>query len=422
MRILVIGGGGREHALVWKLRRSPTVEKIFCAPGNGGISADAECLEIDAEDTLSVVDFAARHRIDLTIIGPEAPLVAGLADILASRGMRVFGPNKQAAMIEGSKSFAKGVMERHEIPTGKARTFDDHDEARAYLDEVGAPVVVKADGLAAGKGVFVAMTADEASHALDECFVSRRFGEAGSKVIVEEYLEGQEVSLLALTDGRVVLPMVPAQDYKRVFDGDEGPNTGGMGCYSPVSVVNAELAGRIVDMVHRRTIEGLASEGIEYCGVLYGGVILTAGGPKVLEFNARFGDPETQVILPRMKGDLCELMLSVIERNLADYRIEWTDDVCITVVVASGGYPGNYETGKEITGLDAAAEVDGVTVFHAGTACEDGKLYTAGGRVLNVTALAPSFREARERAYEAASRIHFDGMHYRKDIAQRVEE
>ncbi len=421
MRILVIGGGGREHALVWKLRQSPSVEKIFCAPGNGGISLDGECVQIDVEDTLSVVEFPESNRIDLTIVGPEAPLVEGLVDVLSARGMRVFGPRKEAAMLEGSKSFAKAVMERHGVPTGASRTFDDCDAAAAYLEKAGAPIVIKADGLAAGKGVFVAMSHEEASEALDSCLIAQRFGEAGTKVVVEEYLQGQEVSLLALTDGRIVLPMVPAQDYKRVYDGDQGPNTGGMGCYSPVPIVDEALAASIVHTVHEPTVTGLAEEGIEFIGVLYGGIILTAAGPRVLEFNVRFGDPETQVILPRMKGDLCELMLSVIERNLADYRIEWTDDVCITVVAASGGYPGGYETGKPISGLDAAAEVDGVTVFHAGTVREDDTFYTAGGRVLNVTALAPTFREARERAYEAISRIHFDGMHYRKDIAERVE-
>lgn len=422
MRILVIGGGGREHALVWKLRRSPSVEKIYCAPGNGGISLDAECVDLDVEESLSVIDFVSSNRIDLTVVGPEAPLVAGLVDVLSARGLRVFGPRKEAAMLEGSKSFAKGIMERHGIPTGAAKTFDSCDAAKAHLEKIGPPVVVKADGLAAGKGVFVAMTESDVDEALDECFVARRFGDAGSKVIFEEYLVGQEVSLLSFTDGHAVLPMMAAQDYKRIFDGDEGPNTGGMGCYSPVPIVSDELAASIVRTVHEPTVAGLAEEGIEFMGVLYGGIILTEAGPKVLEFNVRFGDPETQVILPRMKGDLCELMLAVIERNLTDYQLEWTDDVCITVVVASGGYPGSCETGKEITGLEAAAEVEGVTVFHAGTVREDGRLYTSGGRVLNVTALAPTFREARERAYEAISRIHFDGMQYRTDIAKRVEE
>lgn len=422
MNVLVIGGGGREHAIVWKLCQSPRVEKVFCAPGNGGIAIDAECLELDVEDSGSVAEFIQAKAVDLTVVGPEAPLVAGLVDDLAARGLAVFGPRRDAAMLEGSKSFAKAVMERHGVPTGFSQTFGDCEAARPYAYQIGLPVVIKADGLAAGKGVIIAKTKEEADEALEECLVAKRFGDAGAQVVVEEYLEGEEVSLLALTDGRTVLPMVPAQDYKRVFDNDEGPNTGGMGCYSPVPIVSDELAAELIETVHRPTIEGLASEGVEFTGVLYGGVILTDKGPMVLEFNARFGDPETQVILPRMQGDLARLMVAVVERKLDAEHLEWTDDKCITVVVASGGYPGSYELGKEITGLDAAADVEGVTIFHAGTAREDGRFYTAGGRVLDVTALAPTFREARERAYEAISRISFDGMHYRKDIAKRVEE
>ncbi|RJQ53069.1 MAG: phosphoribosylamine--glycine ligase [Actinobacteria bacterium] len=422
MRLLVIGGGGREHAIVWKASRNPTVEKIFCSPGNGGISLLAECVDLDPNDETALVDFVASNDIDLTVIGPEAPLVAGAADTLRLAGRPVFGPVAAAAQIEGSKSFAKEIMEAAGVPTGKARSFELCEEAREYISRIGVPVVVKADGLAAGKGVIIAKTFDEAKHAVEDCMLSREFGEAGDKVLVEEFLEGQEVSLLAFADGRKVLPMVPAQDYKRVGDDDEGPNTGGMGCYSPVPIVPEDMIPSLVERIHAPVIHELADRGIDFAGVLYAGLIFTGDGPKVLEFNARFGDPETQVILPRMETDLVEVMEAVAAGRLDDWELAWRPEVCVTVVLASGGYPGSYETGKEITGLEAAGKVEGVTVFHAGTKREDGKFYTSGGRVLNVTALGEDFRQARERAYEAVSRIHFDGMHYRKDIAKRVEE
>ncbi len=420
MRVLVVGGGGREHAIAWKLHSSPTLDKLYCAPGNGGIADLAECVPISAEDIAGLADFAAAKHIDLTVVGPEAPLVGGIVEAFEAKGLRVFGPSSAAARLEGSKAFAKEVMAAAGVPTGRSEVFTDIRSAREYLTSQPAPIVIKADGLAAGKGVTVAATHKEAERALEECLVEDRFGEAGRRVLIEECLVGQEVSLLAFTDGRAVVAMVPAQDYKRVADGDSGPNTGGMGCYSPVPVVTEDIYRRIVGEVLGPTVAELANRGVSYKGVIYAGVILTEDGPKVLEFNVRFGDPETQVILPRLTGDLLETMLAVVEMNLSHYRLQWSPDVCVTVVLASGGYPDDYETGIQIDGLADAAEVPGVVVFHAGTKLEDGRVVTAGGRVLNVTARGADFAEARERAYEAAGRISFDGMHYRKDIAERA--
>jgi phosphoribosylamine--glycine ligase len=417
----VVGSGGREHALTWRLAKSTSVTTIHCAPGNGGTAGLAENVPIDATDLDGLAAFAQEKSIDLTIVGPEAPLVAGIADVFAERGLRVFGPRAAAARIEGSKAFAKDIMAKAGVATAEARAFADCEDARAYVREVGAPIVVKADGLAAGKGVIVAMTVEEAEDALADCFEKRLFGDAGRTVIVEEYLSGQEVSLLAFTEGSCVLPMVPAQDYKRVGDGDAGPNTGGMGCYSPVPIVSEGLRQAIVADVMEPVVRTMAEEDCPYCGVLYGGVILTEDGPKVLEFNARFGDPETQVIMPRFQSDLLEVLLAVVERNVCDYTLHWSDDVCVSVVLASGGYPGPYQTGKKITGLEEAGQVPGVVVFHAGTTMDDdGDIYTAGGRVLNVTATGADFAQARERVYEAIERIDFDGMHYRSDIALRA--
>ena len=423
MRILVVGGGGREHALTWKIAQSPLVDAIWCAPGNAGMAALAECVDIGAEDIEALADFAQRKKIDLTVAGPEAPLVAGIADLFRERGLAVFGPTREAAQMEGSKSFAKQVMEESGVPTGKAEVFTDFEAAEACIARSGAPYVVKADGLAAGKGVIIAQDDAAAYAALKSCFVDRNFGAAGEKVLVEEFLEGQEVSILTFVDGEDILPMAPAQDYKRIGDGDTGPNTGGMGSYSPVPVLSERDYRRAVDEVLRPTAKALAARGIHFQGILYAGLILTADGPKVLEYNVRFGDPEVQAVLPRLKSDIVEAMLAVVEGRLSGTSLEWEDDPCVTVVVASGGYPASYEKGYPISGLEAAGSMDGVTVFHAGTRTgEGGEVLTAGGRVLNVSALGADFAAAREKAYEAVEKISFKDMYYRKDIALRTLE
>lgn len=420
MKVLIIGSGGREHALVWKIRQSPQVDEVFCVPGNGGIAQDATIIDVDAADFGTLADFAERESVGLTVVGPEAPLVAGITDVFAARGLKVFGPSAKAARLEGSKIFAKEIMEKYGVPTAAARLFTDYAEAAAYLETLEAPYVVKADGLAAGKGVFIAKTLDEANDAVRSCLVEGQFGTAGERVVIEEHMEGPELSVLAFSDGKNVLPMVPAQDYKRAYDNDEGLNTGGMGSYSPVPIVAAELYDDIVEQVLKPTIAGLAAEGIEYRGVLYAGLMLTKTGPRVLEFNARFGDPETQAILPRLASDVLEPMLAVADGDISGVTLNWKDEVCTTVVLASGGYPTDYDTGFEITGLAEAAAMEGVALFHAGTKLVDGKIVTSGGRVLNVSALGADFAEARERAYAAIEKIRFEGMHYRTDIALRA--
>ncbi len=421
MKVLIIGSGGREHALTWKLSQSPLVEKIYCAPGNGGTAGIAENLNISVDEIEVLADFAEGENIGLTVVGPEDPLVAGIVNLFEKRGLKIFGPRKEAAQMEGSKSFAKNIMQKYNIPTGFAQTFTDYKEAVNFVESHEMPLVVKADGLAAGKGVFIAENRGEAKKALEDCFVNKRFGSAGNKVIIEEYLEGEEVSLLAFTDGKTVLPMVPAQDYKRIYDGDLGPNTGGMGSYSPVPVVTKNIYDTIVNKVLKPTIEGLANEGIEYRGILYGGIILTKDGPKVLEFNCRFGDPETQAILPRLESDLAEVMFAVVEKRLADFgELKWSKKSCVTVVLASDGYPGKYEKGFEIKGIEDASLEEGIVIFQAGTAMKDESVATAGGRVLNVSALGNDFKEARERAYKAIKKIDFNGIYCRKDIALRA--
>ena len=419
MRILVLGGGGREHAIVASLVASPRVTSVFVAPGNGGTAALAENVDLPIEDGLAVASFAIERGIDLVVIGPEAPLVAGVADVVREAGVPVFGPGAQGARLEGSKEFAKEFMRRHGLPTGAARSFSALEPALAYLEEVGVPIVVKADGLAAGKGVTVAMDAGAARAAVRECF-SGRFGEAGSTVLIEEYLTGPECSLLVITDGHTMVPMAPVQDHKRAYEDDQGPNTGGMGVYSPVPIVTeAEHETMLATMY--AAVEGLAVEDIEYRGVLYGGFILTDAGPKLLEFNARFGDPETQVILPRFAGDLAETLLAAAEGRLADLDVGWRDEWAVSVVLASGGYPGDYDADMVIAGIDDAAALSGVTVYHAGTRLTPGgTLLSAGGRVLNVTALGPDFASARERAYEAVALIGFEGMFYRSDIGAKA--
>jgi phosphoribosylamine--glycine ligase len=422
MRILVLGSGGREHAIVKSLAASPRVDAIFAAPGNGGtaLERDTVAVSLPIEDPAAVAAYAADVGIDLVVIGPEAPLVAGVADAVRAIGIPAFGPGASGARIEGSKAFAKALMERHGIPAGRSRTFTEEQRAEAFatVNLFGAPVVIKADGLAAGKGVTVAMDLDTARNAVDECFTGR-FGEAGAMVLVEEYLEGPECSLLAFVDGTTVVPMAPAQDHKRVGDGDTGPNTGGMGVYSPVPLVTDEEHSRMVEIMEA-SAQALAAEGIDYRGVLYGGFILTAEGPKLLEFNARFGDPETQVVLPRLRTDLAEVLLACAEGRLDDVELSWSSDVAVSVVIASAGYPGEYETGKPIEGITAAEELPGVTVYHAGTKIAEGTLVTSGGRVLNVTAAAPDFEVAIETAYAAVDSISFEGAFCRRDIGRRA--
>jgi phosphoribosylamine---glycine ligase len=422
MRILVIGSGGREHAIVHALAESPQVEAIFAAPGNGGTAGERATtnVELDSSEGVAVVAFARDNAIDLVVIGPEVPLVAGLADELRAADIPTFGPGAAGARLEGSKSFSKELMVKSAIPTAFAETFSERDAAIAYLDGVGAPVVVKADGLAAGKGVTVAMNLDDARAAVEECF-DGRFGDAGALVVVEEYLEGPEVSLLAFVDGRVVRPMAPAQDHKRVGDRDTGPNTGGMGVYSPVPGIALGDHAKMVAIL-QRTANALADDGIDFRGVLYGGFILTEDGPKVLEYNTRFGDPETQVLLPRLETDLAEVLLATANGELdALGDLSWSGDVVVSVVMASGGYPGDYETGKPISGIADAEALPGVLVYHAGTKlADDGTVLTAGGRVLNVTAFGSDYRDAIEKAYDAVGRIKFDGAFYRTDIARRA--
>jgi phosphoribosylamine--glycine ligase len=423
MKILVVGGGGREHAMIWRFAQNPTVDRLYAAPGNAGIGREATCLPIKPDHVGEIVGAVERESIDLTVVGPEAPLVAGLADELEARGHPVFGPTRDAARIEGSKAWAKELCERHGIPAARSRSFTKLRPALAFVDELGGgPVVIKADGLAAGKGVTVASDRAGASVALKACLVDHAFGDAGAQVLVEEYLEGQEVSAFALTDGRDVLPLCLAQDFKRVGDGDTGPNTGGMGAYSPVGFVDGETEQMIWSGIVRATVRAMETEGVRYRGLLYAGLMLTTDGPKVLEYNCRFGDPETQVILPRMHSDLGELLLACVEGNIGNYKALWTDDACVCVVASSGGYPGDHRTGAEIHGLDAAGRVEGAHVFHAGTQERNGRVVTAGGRVLAVSGLGPTIADARARAYEAIEQISFEGMQVRSDIAARAAE
>jgi phosphoribosylamine--glycine ligase len=420
MRVLVVGSGGREHTLCWKLNQSPRVSRIYCAPGNAGAETVAECVPVDVMDIPGLVNLAIQKEVELVVVGPEAPLTAGLVDELTAAGIPAFGPDKAAARLEGSKVFAKGLMEKYGIPTAASRTFAEAAPALRYLDSLTPPVVVKADGLAAGKGVVVAGTLAEAREAVNRIMVQREFGAAGDRVIIEEFLAGEEVSVLAFTDGETVIPMASSQDHKAAFDGDTGPNTGGMGAYSPAPVLTPELLARVEKEILHPTIAGLRSEGITFRGVLYAGLMITARGPKVLEYNARFGDPECQVVLPRMESDLCEVMLDVVHNRLAGRKLSWTQDHAACVVMASGGYPGPYGKGRIIEGLSDANAVEGVYVFHAGTARKGDRIVTAGGRVLGVTARGETLAVALERAYTAAARISFEGAHYRRDIGHRA--
>ena len=419
MRVLLVGGGGREHALAWKIAQSPRVTALFTAPGNPGIARHAVCVPLAADALDGLVAFARRERIDLTVVGPEAPLVAGLADRLLDAGLAVFGPIAPAAAIEGSKAFAKDVMARNAIPTARFATFDDPARARGYCREVGPPLVVKADGLAGGKGAIVCRTLADADEAVAECMERAAFGAAGATVVVEEFLSGEEVSFFALANGADALPLAAAQDHKTVFDGDQGPNTGGMGAYSPVASFDAAMERRVMDTIVRPTIAALAKEGAPYRGVLYVGLMLTAEGPKVIEFNCRFGDPECQALVVRVPGDLVPLLVAAAHGGPWPEVGPWSTRASVCVVLASGGYPGKYGTGAAIEGVESAETAPGVTVFHAGTALREGRLVTAGGRVLGVTAVAGDLETAIARAYGAVGAIRFAGMHYRRDIGRR---
>jgi phosphoribosylamine--glycine ligase len=418
MKILVVGGGGREHALVWKLAQSPLAETIYCAPGNAGIAELAECVNIPAEDVDTLLEFAQAEAVDLTVVGPEAPLAKGIVDKFTEAGLKIFGPSQKAALIEGSKDLAKEIMYKYNIPTAKYASFTNKEKALAYVDEQGAPIVVKADGLAAGKGVVVAQTVDEAKAAVEDMLSGNAFGVAGSKVVIEEFLEGEEVSVLAFSDGYTVLPMVSAQDHKRVFDGDKGPNTGGMGAYSPAPVYTKEMEEIVLKHVLQPAVDGLRAEGRLYKGVLYAGLMVTADGIKVLEFNARFGDPETQAVLMRLKSDLVEIMLAVIDGTLAEKQLEWYDEPAVCVVIASGGYPGSYAKGQIISGLDE--EYPDTVVFHAGTVFVGQRVAASGGRVLGVTSRGKTIGEAIDKAYKAVDNIHYDSCFSRRDIGYRA--
>ena len=422
MNVLVLGSGGREHALAWAIAKSPRLDSLFVAPGNGGTATIAKNVPLDMNDADAVIGFARSENIDLVVVGPEAPLVAGVADAIRAAGIAVFGPGAQGARLEGSKSFSKEFMLAHGLPTARYKKCTSQDEAMDYLHEVGTPIVVKADGLAAGKGVVVAEDMEEAEEAVRDCFAGD-FGEAGSVVVIEEMLEGPECSMLAFLSEGKALAMPCAQDHKRAFDGDLGPNTGGMGAYSPVPCVTPELEAAMQEIMQNAAAATAKEFDDAYTGVLYGGFMLTAEGPKLLEFNARFGDPETQVIMPRLESDALEAFYMVATGKLDALDLRWTDQVAVCVVLASDGYPGSYEKGKVILGIEEAEELDGVTVFHAGTAFnQDDELVTNGGRVLNVVALADTFEDARELAYEACDKINFEGKQYRHDIALRALE
>ncbi len=420
MKVLVVGGGGREHALVWKIAQSPKVSKVYCAPGNAGISEQATIVPIPANDLDRLLEFALKEKIDLTVVGPEDPLTRGIVDLFESRGLLIFGATKKAAEIEGSKAFAKEMMKKCYIPTAFYEIFDNRNEAVKYIRNQGAPIVVKADGLAAGKGVIVCKTIEEAIHSVDQIMVEKIFGNAGNRVVVEEYLVGEEASYVAFTDGKTILPMASSQDHKPILDGDQGPNTGGMGAYSPAPVVTDQVHEKIIEKVLRPVIYGMGEEGRPYKGVLYAGLMIHEGHPKVLEFNARFGDPETQPVLMRMKGDIVPILEACMQGTLSRHKIEWDNRASVCVVMASKGYPGDYEKGKAIEGLREVSRMGGVSVFHAGTTLKDGQVITNGGRVLGVTGLGEDIPRAIERTYQAVKKISWDGVYYRTDVGQKA--
>ena len=420
MKVLVLGSGGREHALVWKLRQSSRVSQLYCVPGNGGITDDAECVAADLKSLDSITNMAARLQPDLTVVGPELPLALGVVDEFTRRGWPAFGPTRAAAQLESSKSFAKEFLQRHHIPTAPFAICDSMEQVRSALSHFHLPVVVKADGLAAGKGVVIAKSKEEAGSVAAEMLSGEMLGEAGTRVVLEECLTGDELSFLVFSDGERVAPLVAAQDHKRLGDGDTGPNTGGMGAYSTADMVDEQMRDWLVHHIARPVVAGMKAEGAEFKGVLYCGLMMTARGPMVLEFNCRFGDPETQPILMRLESDLIEALEASIEGRVSEGDFKWSPDASVCVVMSSGGYPGTYEMGKRIDGLQEAGAIEGVKVFHAGTSKRDGAYYTAGGRVLGLTARARDLNTAVERAYAACAKIHFDGAHYRKDIAVRA--
>jgi phosphoribosylamine--glycine ligase len=420
MKVLVIGGGGREHALVWKISQSPKIKNIYCAPGSAAIGELAESIAIGPEQIKKLADFAAKEKIDLTVVGPELPLTLGITDLFEERGLRIFGPNREAAQLEGSKAFAKEILRDNAIPTAAFGTFTDAALAKNFIAKQNTPIVVKADGLAAGKGVLICATRAEADAAVDEILLGKAFGPAGEKVVIEEFLDGEEASFMVLTDGDHILPLASSQDHKRVFDNDEGPNTGGMGAYSPAPVVTAEVHRRILHEILAPLLAGLKKKNIRYRGVIYVGLMITQGGPTVLEFNARFGDPECQPIMMRLKSDLVDLMESVIDGRLNEAQARWHDDAAVCVVLAAAGYPGAYDIGKEILGLEKLRDWSNGFVFHAGTTKDNGRWVTSGGRVLGVTARGKNVADAVREAYRAVGEISWNGMHYRKDIARRA--
>lgn len=420
MKVLVIGGGGREHALVWKIAQSPLVTQIYCAPGNPGTASLATNLPIKVEEIDKLLGFAKSEGIDLAVVGPELPLSLGIVDLFREYGVKIFGPSRAAARIEASKAFSKDLMHKYNIPTAAYGVFTEIPAAEAFIRKTGAPIVVKADGLAAGKGVIIAQTEAEAIEAVQDMLSGNAFGDAGSRVVVEEFLVGEEASFLAITDGKFVIPLASAQDHKAIFDGDQGPNTGGMGAYSPAPVVTAEVHQKAMEQVVQRAVDGMAAEGCAYQGIVYAGLMVKDGEVKTLEFNARFGDPECQPLLMRMKSDLVPLLLAVAEGDLSKHSIEWHDQAAICVVMAAEGYPGDYPKGDAITGIEAAEQLTDVTVFHAGTAEKDGRIVTAGGRVLGVTALGDTVAAAIERAYQGVDKISWRGVQFRRDIGKKA--
>jgi len=420
VKILVVGSGGREHTLVWKLAQSPKVNKIYVAPGNGGIEGLAEIVDIKVDDIEGLAAFVQNNAIDLTIVGPELPLVRGIVDVFTKKNLRIFGPTKEASRLEGSKVFTKEICRKYDIPTSNFEIFDNPKEAKDYIDKTDKSQVIKADGLAAGKGVIVTKDKEEAREAVELIMVDKKFGKAGERIVIEERLYGGEVSILVFSDGENILPLASSQDHKQIYDGDKGPNTGGMGAYSPAPVITDDIFKEIIDKIMKPAIYGMQKEGYPYRGVLYAGLMLTDEGPKLLEFNVRFGDPESQAIFPRLKGDLVEAIEATIDGRLDKVKLEWDERPCVCVVMASGGYPGSYEKGKEIFGLEKTKDLKDIVIFHAGTRKEDNRILTNGGRVLGVTGLGNDIREAVDKTYSAINLISFDNMYYRKDIGKKA--